>query len=148
MKIRKNNIEVRKNWNKLSFKKLGAILCLFLFGIVTFISGNLTQVNAATSSTVLPVAKGGTGNNIGNAPSANKLYNARNINLVTFDGTKDIDIFAPPSIGENLNYELNTTDFAIYQSGVTRINIKKYGHLLFINIDIQFLKFGSFGTIY
>jgi hypothetical protein len=39
------------------------VFCLFLIGIVTFISGNLAQVNAATSSTVLPIAKGGTGAN-------------------------------------------------------------------------------------
>ncbi|MDR3127902.1 MAG: hypothetical protein LBT99_01050, partial [Bifidobacteriaceae bacterium] len=60
MEIKKNQYEIRKNWNKFSFKRLGAFLCLFLFGVVTFISGNLSQVNAATSSTVLPVAKGGT----------------------------------------------------------------------------------------
>ncbi|MDR3128043.1 MAG: hypothetical protein LBT99_01775 [Bifidobacteriaceae bacterium] len=63
MEIKKNNIGIRKNWNKFTFKKLGIIFCLFLFGIVTFISGGLGQVNAATSSTVLPVAKGGTGSN-------------------------------------------------------------------------------------
>ncbi|MDR3128457.1 MAG: hypothetical protein LBT99_03950 [Bifidobacteriaceae bacterium] len=60
---KKNNIEVRKNWNKFPFKKLGIIFCLFLFGVVAFVSGNLSQVNAASSSTVLPVAKGGTGSN-------------------------------------------------------------------------------------
>ncbi|MDR3127887.1 MAG: hypothetical protein LBT99_00965 [Bifidobacteriaceae bacterium] len=60
---RKNNIEIRKTCNKFGFKRLGAFLCLFLFGIVTFVSGNLSQVNAASSSTVLPVAKGGTGSN-------------------------------------------------------------------------------------
>ncbi|MDR3128047.1 MAG: hypothetical protein LBT99_01795 [Bifidobacteriaceae bacterium] len=63
MEIRKNNIEVRKNWNKFTFKKLGTIFCLFLFGIVTFISGELNFANAASSSTVLPVVKGGTGLN-------------------------------------------------------------------------------------
>ncbi|MDR3128044.1 MAG: hypothetical protein LBT99_01780 [Bifidobacteriaceae bacterium] len=73
MEIRKNNTEIRKNWNKFSFKKLGAILCLFLIGIVTFISGNLAQVSAATSSTVLPVAKGGTGSNSASGAATNIL---------------------------------------------------------------------------
>ncbi|MDR3127770.1 MAG: hypothetical protein LBT99_00360 [Bifidobacteriaceae bacterium] len=97
MEIKKNNMEVRKNWNKFTFKKLGAIFCLFLFGVVTFISGNLSQVNAASSSTVLPVAKGGTGqNNLAdvNVGSATKLQNARNINGESFNGTNDINISA------------------------------------------------------
>ncbi|MDR3128048.1 MAG: hypothetical protein LBT99_01800 [Bifidobacteriaceae bacterium] len=80
MGIKKNNIEVRKNWNRFSFKKLGAILCLFLLGIVTFISGNLSQVNAASSSTVLPVAKGGTG--------ANSISEARNNLQAEYAGNK------------------------------------------------------------
>ncbi|MDR3127836.1 MAG: hypothetical protein LBT99_00700 [Bifidobacteriaceae bacterium] len=63
MEIKKNNIEIRKNWIKFTFKKLGAVFCLFLFGVVAFVSGNLSQVNAASSSTVLPVVKGGTGAN-------------------------------------------------------------------------------------
>ncbi|MDR3128397.1 MAG: hypothetical protein LBT99_03635, partial [Bifidobacteriaceae bacterium] len=72
MEIKKNNIEIRKNWNKFSFKKLGAVFCLFLIGIVTFISGGLGQVNAVTSSTVLPVAKGGTG--VNSLPNNQLLY--------------------------------------------------------------------------
>jgi hypothetical protein len=47
----------------MEIKKFGIIISLFLFSVVTFISGGLGQVNAATSSTVLPVAKGGTGLN-------------------------------------------------------------------------------------
>jgi hypothetical protein len=75
MEIKKNNIGIRKNWNKFTFKKLGTIFCLFLFGVVTFISGNLTQINAATSSTVLPIAKGGTGSNSASVAATNILGN-------------------------------------------------------------------------
>lgn len=40
----------------------------------------------------LPVANGGTGNTTGNAPTATKLQNARTINGVAFDGSKNITI--------------------------------------------------------
>jgi hypothetical protein len=66
-------MEIEKNWNKFTFKKLGIIFCLFLFGVVTFISGNLTQINATSSSTVLPVAKGGTGSNSASGAATNIL---------------------------------------------------------------------------
>ncbi|MDR3185836.1 MAG: hypothetical protein LBU04_03370 [Christensenellaceae bacterium] len=87
MEIRKTNMEIRKNWNKFTFKKLGIIFCLFLFSIVTFISGNLTQVNATSSSTVLPVAKGGTGANSASGARTNlnvqeKLVSGTNIKSV------------------------------------------------------------------
>ncbi|MDR3128504.1 MAG: hypothetical protein LBT99_04210 [Bifidobacteriaceae bacterium] len=124
MEIRKNNIEIRKNWNKLSFKKLGAIFCLFLFGIVTFISGNLSQVNAATSSTVLPIAKGGTGVNslssgqalIGNG--ANSLQTkpidtspqSNSNNLITSGGVKSVSNNADLAKGNDNIYFVNTTN--------------------------------------
>jgi hypothetical protein len=87
MEIRKDNMEVRKNWNKFTFKKLGIVFCLFLFGVVAFVSGNLTQVNAASSSTVLPIAKGGTGSNSASGARTNlnaqeKLVSGTNIKSV------------------------------------------------------------------
>ncbi|MDR3128001.1 MAG: hypothetical protein LBT99_01555, partial [Bifidobacteriaceae bacterium] len=75
MENRKTYMEIRKNWNKFPFKKLGIIFCLFLFSIVIFISGNLSQVNAASSSTVLPIAKGGTGSNSASGAATNILGN-------------------------------------------------------------------------
>jgi hypothetical protein len=89
---------------------------------VTFISGNLSQVNAASSSTVLPVAKGGTGNNIGNTPSANKLYNARNINGLVFDGTQDITLSNGPASDMET---ITSTDFKY-----TRNSFKIVGGLI------------------
>jgi hypothetical protein len=85
MEIRKTNMEIRKNWNKFTFKKLGAILCLFLFGVVAFTSGNLTQVNAASSSTVLPVTKGGTGAN----SASQALINLGKVNSINANSTDD-----------------------------------------------------------
>ncbi|MDR3127876.1 MAG: hypothetical protein LBT99_00910 [Bifidobacteriaceae bacterium] len=103
MEIRKNNVEIRKNWNKFSFKKLGIVFCLFLFGIVTFISGNLSQVNAASSSTVLPIAKGGTGSNSASGARTNlnaqeTLVSGTNIRTVfgySLLGTGNINGIAP-----------------------------------------------------
>ncbi|MDR3128271.1 MAG: hypothetical protein LBT99_02970 [Bifidobacteriaceae bacterium] len=81
-------MKIKKNWNKfplglLPFKKLGTIFCLFLFGIVAFVSGNLSQVNAASSSTVLPIAKGGTGAN----SASGALDNLGKVNSVNNNST-------------------------------------------------------------
>jgi hypothetical protein len=78
----------------INFRKIGTVLAVAVFGFISFTAGvDLTQnANSAGSSSVLPVLKGGTGNNYGNVPSADKLYTARNINDVAFDGTKDIDL--------------------------------------------------------
>ncbi|MDR3127846.1 MAG: hypothetical protein LBT99_00750 [Bifidobacteriaceae bacterium] len=109
MEIRKTNIEIRKNWNKFSFKKLGAVFCLFLFGIVTFISGNLAQVNAATSSTVLPVAKGGT--------AATSASAARNNLQAEYTGNKITSISSSsndtqyPSASAIWNYAMPKTTY-------------------------------------
>lgn len=42
---------------------------------------------------ILPVANGGTGNATGNAGTATKLATPRNINGVSFDGSKDITVY-------------------------------------------------------
>ncbi|MDR3127769.1 MAG: hypothetical protein LBT99_00355 [Bifidobacteriaceae bacterium] len=96
MEIRKNNIEIRKNWNRFSFKKLGIVFCLFLFGVVTFVSGNLSQVNAASSSTVLPVAKGGTGSN----SASQALINLGKVNSINANST-DNQFPSAKSVYEN-----------------------------------------------
>ncbi|MDR3128315.1 MAG: hypothetical protein LBT99_03200 [Bifidobacteriaceae bacterium] len=104
MEIRKINIENRKNWNKFSFKKLGIIFCLFLFGVVTFISGNLAQVSAATSSTVLPVAKGGTGAN-----SASQARTNLNAQETLVSGTNIKSVFGQSLLGSG-NFRTLTVD--------------------------------------
>jgi hypothetical protein len=92
-------MEIEKNWNKFTFKKLGIIFCLFLFGVVTFISGNLAQVNAASSSTVLPVAKGGTGSN-----SASGARTNLNVQETLVSGTNIKSVFGQSLLGSgNLN---------------------------------------------
>ncbi|MDR3127877.1 MAG: hypothetical protein LBT99_00915 [Bifidobacteriaceae bacterium] len=116
MEIRKNNIEIRKNWNKFTFKKLGIVFCLFLFGIVTFISGNLSQVNAASSSTVLPVAKGGTGSN--SASGARTNLNAQE-KLVS--GTNIKSVFGQSLLGSGNITTLTTENkIAVGQSGLVK----------------------------
>ncbi|MDR3116558.1 MAG: hypothetical protein LBT91_01815 [Bifidobacteriaceae bacterium] len=79
---------------KHAFKKLGVLGIIFLFGICTFISGYNINSYAASSNTVLSVARGGTGqNNLANVMgvgSANKLANPVEIDWVPFDGTTSI----------------------------------------------------------
>ncbi|MDR3116377.1 MAG: hypothetical protein LBT91_00850 [Bifidobacteriaceae bacterium] len=78
---------------KLSVKKLGIWGIAFLFGTVAFISGFNINSYAASSSTILPISRGGTGqNNLAdvNVGSATKLQTARTINGTLFDGTANI----------------------------------------------------------
>jgi hypothetical protein len=60
--------------------------------VIGFLLGSLAgiKVNAGPSSSVLPIEKGGTGNNIGNAQSADKLMTPRLINDALFDGTTNV----------------------------------------------------------
>ncbi|MDR2799161.1 MAG: hypothetical protein LBB07_00865 [Bifidobacteriaceae bacterium] len=79
-------------------KRIGIVLSAIIFCIMGFISGVNFQmvVNSATSTSILPVAKGGTGQtnlaNVMGIGSANKLATARTINGVSFDGTQNISI--------------------------------------------------------
>ncbi|MDR3127717.1 MAG: hypothetical protein LBT99_00085 [Bifidobacteriaceae bacterium] len=143
MEIRKTNIEIRKNWNKFSFKKLGAIFCLFLFGVVTFISGNLSQVNAASSSTVLPVAKGGTGAN--SASGARTNLNAQE-KLVSDTNIKSV--LGQSLLGSgNINFvnkiEATSATLAIGEKGWFSIGLKltKTVNNMFFSYDDKKIKF-------
>ncbi|MDR3116343.1 MAG: hypothetical protein LBT91_00670 [Bifidobacteriaceae bacterium] len=76
-----------------SIKKVGVLGIIFLFGITAFVSGFSVNSYAASSSTILPISRGGTGqNNLGdvNVGSATKLQTARTINGTLFDGTANI----------------------------------------------------------
>jgi hypothetical protein len=81
----------------INFRKIGTVLAIAAFGFISFTAGvNLTQnANSAGSSSVLPVVKGGTGQNslanvtVGNAA---KLATARYINDVAFNGTESISV--------------------------------------------------------
>jgi hypothetical protein len=78
---------------KHAFKKLGVLGIIFLFGTAAFISGYNINSYAASSSTILPISRGGTGqNNLAdvNVGSATKLQTARTINGTYFDGTANI----------------------------------------------------------
>ncbi|MDR3127888.1 MAG: hypothetical protein LBT99_00970 [Bifidobacteriaceae bacterium] len=57
----------------MSIKKYGVLTSAFLLAILGFINSCFTQVNAASSSTVLPIAKGGTGNNSASGAATNIL---------------------------------------------------------------------------
>jgi hypothetical protein len=82
----------------ISFRKIGTVLAITVFGFISFTAGvDLTQnANSAGSSSALPVNKGGTGqNNLANVMgvgSANKLATARTLSGVAFDGTRDINL--------------------------------------------------------
>ncbi|MDR3127718.1 MAG: hypothetical protein LBT99_00090 [Bifidobacteriaceae bacterium] len=79
----------------MEIRKFGTLFSIFLFGVVSFISGLESAVWAASPTTVLPASKGGTGQNDlakVNVGSATKLQNARAINEVNFDGTSNITI--------------------------------------------------------
>ncbi|MDR3127899.1 MAG: hypothetical protein LBT99_01035 [Bifidobacteriaceae bacterium] len=97
----------------MEIRKIGIIFCLFLFGVVTFISDNLAQVNAASSSTVLPMAKGGTGAN----SASQALINLGKVNSINANSTDN----QFPSAKATYNYgqtitsgTLTTSYFDIY----------------------------------
>jgi hypothetical protein len=72
-------------WNNFSMdiKKYGAIISAFLLAILGFINGRFTQVNAATTTTVLPVAKDGTGAN----SQSQALINLGKVNSIDANST-------------------------------------------------------------
>jgi hypothetical protein len=67
-------------FRKLSFKRIGILLISAFLGITIFICSELIQANAASSSTVLPILKGGTG--------ANSASSARNNLQAEYIGNK------------------------------------------------------------
>ncbi|MDR2748313.1 MAG: hypothetical protein LBB10_00205 [Bifidobacteriaceae bacterium] len=100
----KNRInKIQNALKQIKPQKIGAVITVLLFGLICAIGGY--ELNSATggSSSVLPIAKGGTGNNIGNAPTADKLYTSRNINDMPFDGSQDINLPGASSVIVNSN---------------------------------------------
>ncbi|MDR3128251.1 MAG: hypothetical protein LBT99_02870 [Bifidobacteriaceae bacterium] len=67
----------------MNIKKFGVLISTFLLAILGFINGCFTQVNAATSTTVLPVAKGGTGAN----SASQALINLGKVNSINTNST-------------------------------------------------------------
>ncbi|MDR3128272.1 MAG: hypothetical protein LBT99_02975 [Bifidobacteriaceae bacterium] len=57
----------------MNIKKYGVLISAFLLAILGFINSCFTQVNAASSSTVLPIAKGGTDSNSASGAATNIL---------------------------------------------------------------------------
>ncbi|MDR3116298.1 MAG: hypothetical protein LBT91_00440 [Bifidobacteriaceae bacterium] len=98
MNINKNELfNIKKaRIKKANIRKLGVLGIIFLFGTAAFISGFSINSYAASSNTVLSVARGGTGQNalanVMGVGSANKLATARTINGINFDGTQNISI--------------------------------------------------------
>jgi hypothetical protein len=75
----------------LSFRKIGTVLAIAVFGFISFTAGvDLTQnANSAASSSALPVAKGGTGANNGTDAVTNLGAQAKLVsgtNIKTIDG--------------------------------------------------------------
>ncbi|MDR3116356.1 MAG: hypothetical protein LBT91_00735 [Bifidobacteriaceae bacterium] len=81
---------------KVNLKKASIFGIIISFGIVSFLSGWQANSYAASSSSVLPVVRGGTGqNNLANVMgvgSADKLETSRKINNAYFNGSQDIYI--------------------------------------------------------
>jgi hypothetical protein len=57
----------------MNIKKYGVLISTFLLTVLGFINGCFTQVSAATNTTVLPIAKGGTGSNSASGAATNIL---------------------------------------------------------------------------
>ncbi|MDR3127900.1 MAG: hypothetical protein LBT99_01040 [Bifidobacteriaceae bacterium] len=108
----------------MTIKKFGILISIFLLVVLGFINGSLAQVNAASSSTVLPVAKGGTGANtlssgqalIGNG--ANNLQTkpidtspqSNSNNLITSGAVKSVSNNADLAKGNDNIYFVNTAN--------------------------------------
>ncbi|MDR3116355.1 MAG: hypothetical protein LBT91_00730 [Bifidobacteriaceae bacterium] len=71
-----------------------SFLTISFFGVSIFVNSQLIYANTPTS--VLPISRGGTGenllSNVKSVGSAYKLENSGTINGLTFDGAKDINI--------------------------------------------------------
>jgi hypothetical protein len=91
---------------KKKINKIGAALTVLTFGLICGISGYELQSSTDSASSVLPITKGGTGNNYGNVPTADKLYEARNINEYPFDGSADINL---PGIYSRIAFRSETS---------------------------------------
>ncbi|MDR3128302.1 MAG: hypothetical protein LBT99_03125 [Bifidobacteriaceae bacterium] len=104
----------------MNIKKYGVVISAFLLAILGFINSCFTQVNAAPSSTVLPVAKGGTGAN--SASGARTNLNAQET-LVS--GTNIKSVFNNSLLGSG-----NITDF-VYS---TNLN---YGQKTYFSINTE-----------
>ncbi len=78
-----------------------------------------SQITDFTGGSILPIAKGGTGNATGLAASATKLATARNINGVAFDGTGNITVTA----------DATTLTGASLPAGVTGSSLTSVGTL-------------------
>ena len=78
---------------------------------------NEVKLDSTTLSGILPVEKGGTGNNWGEAPSATKLHKVVNINEALFDGSTNITIgtLEPIKIPANTLYVNGSNDLNNYK---------------------------------
>jgi hypothetical protein len=77
---------------KKKINKIGAALTILTFGLICGIGGYELRSSTDSASSVLPITKGGTGNNYGNVPTADKLYTGRLINETVFDGTQNVNL--------------------------------------------------------
>ncbi|MDR3128316.1 MAG: hypothetical protein LBT99_03205 [Bifidobacteriaceae bacterium] len=74
----------------MTIKKFGVLISLFILIILSFTTGWFTQANAASSSTVLPVAKGGTG--VNTMPANQVLYGNNQGQLIGKDIGKSVKL--------------------------------------------------------
>lgn len=99
---------------------------------------------AANNITVLPISRGGTGNNTGLVAQATKLANSPKIDGITFDGTQDIslltekDISGSSVVNGSCTYTINYFEFSnglIFQYGQGIISGNNY---CIINFKLNF----------
>jgi hypothetical protein len=79
---------------KRKIKTLSALISVFIFSIIGFLGEQSIayKSHADASLSVLPISKGGTGNNLSILPTANKFKTPRSISGISFDGTADINL--------------------------------------------------------
>ncbi|MDR2748523.1 MAG: hypothetical protein LBB10_01300 [Bifidobacteriaceae bacterium] len=129
---------------KIKPQKIGTIITVLLFGAICAIGGYEIRSSTDSNSSVLPVAKGGTGNNYGKAVSADKLYTARNLQGYSFDGSKDISL--PGIYKEEVTEWYNETDKTLYVrfTGIRKVASSKLSFSF--SRDGAFDAFVDFGT--
>ncbi|MDR3128146.1 MAG: hypothetical protein LBT99_02320 [Bifidobacteriaceae bacterium] len=115
-----------------NFKKLGTMVSVFILVVLGFINGCFTQANASSSSTVLPVAKGGTGSNSASG-ARNNLQAEYTGNKVTSPSSASTTTQYPSAKGvydtavKNFLYTLTPNEE--YFDTAEDYEIGNYGHM-------------------
>ncbi|MDR3128259.1 MAG: hypothetical protein LBT99_02910 [Bifidobacteriaceae bacterium] len=109
----------------MNIKKFGVLINIFLLVILGFISGCFTQANASSSSTTLPLTKGGTGAN----SASQALTNLGKVNSLDTSNTDNQFPSAKSvytkyaEIGREYNFSIIKNTNSYFSWGVTYENL-------------------------